>query len=282
MNRWFYVVTFASAIVSNGCWLDCEYDLSATTGQVSVVPASSESLNCRNDPVEIEVTWSGGSQSITTSDGRNLPRECAASIGLVDGAQVNIQVNRARWPGNTMSVIACGSPSATLLDIDTTACDTVCDEPPPCPAAAPPIGGQCLEDMRCQYDPAPECPAQFGTTTHFYHCVGGAWTIVEKNNCDLCNGACVSCYHCVDAIAEHPMDPIPFCYQFSAMLYDAFWTCACLSGNPCESTCNTAPAGEIAYCNGGMPTAECQTCLMTPAQSGGCLEVFDSCANDFP
>jgi hypothetical protein len=289
VKKWLCLATFVNLVIVSGCAGYCEYDTRIITARVSLAsPSSDEIYNCANDPVEVELSWNGGSDQLRTTDYYNPPRACVESLGLVDGAEVRIQLKEHTAGGGFTwtGLVVCGSDSATLLDIDPTACDAACEQSPVCPTSEPTEGAHCFGNLICHYgDPIPCEP---GPGTGMYHeCSNGIWTIVEKNNCDVCGVSCEPpCDSCADTLSNYsyPVSPdqLTFCTPNSQMLYSALYACSCLPGNPCEPVCNAAPAGEPTFCNGGgSSTTECQTCVMQMSQPNGCQTEFEACANDF-
>ncbi|HRI71633.1 MAG TPA: hypothetical protein PK156_45685, partial [Polyangium sp.] len=180
--------------------------------------------------------------------------------------------------------LLCKPSTVTFLDLDPTACDAVCDAVPECPKSPPTAGQKCLGSLSCNYGDPINCPPAMGSTTTFHECENGVWSIVEKNNCEICGVSCQpTCSFCAEALAVPmvPFEQITFCTDTSEMLYTVLLGCMCTPGNPCEPVCNTAPAGDLAFCNGGDMTMECQNCITTMPQPDGCQTEFVACANDF-
>lgn len=286
MKRALWIATIVNAALVSGCG-DCEYETGFAMARVSVsTPDEPYAYNCTNDPVEVSLTWDGHFEFIRTTDGRNPPRACIESLGLVDGAEVKIQYVELT-SGQHMGIggaLLCKPSTVTLLDIDPTACDAACDAVPECPKSPPMAGQACLGSLSCNYGDPVNCPTDTGSTTTYHECENGVWSVVEKNNCDICGVSCQPlCSFCAEALSVPmvPFEQITFCTDSSEMLYTVLLGCMCTPGNPCEPVCNTAPAGDQTFCNGGTMTPECENCVIQTPQPDGCQTEFMDCANDF-
>lgn len=267
------------AVTMTACDRRCEYERKQVTAKVSVTAMASGSVtsNCTNEPVSISLDWEDGSHQVTTTDGRHLPRECAASLGFVDGADWNVTLSENTGiSGIPIGLVVCEPYIVSLSNLHIGACDAACDEEPRCPAMEPVEKNDCTGPLSCHYGDPVVCPPELGTST-FYDCVDNKWTKIEKANCEACGVSCAPpCDSCSVAAFENPLPPdqITFCNDASAMLYDAFWTCACISGGACEPLCNTS------YCSNGAASIECQDCLAKTAPPNGCMDVTNACATD--
>lgn len=272
------------AVAMTACDRHCEYgSAKQVTAKVSVVPVDPNPVtsNCINDPVEIRLSWGNDFYPITTTDGRNLPRECAESLGFVDGADWNVTISEnTGTSGIPIGLVVCEPFIILRSDLHIGECDAVCDEEPRCPMTEPVDKVYCSGSLSCHYGDPVTCPPEPGTSK-YYDCVDNKWTVTEKANCDVCGVSCgpPPCLYCGEVLAESIVPPaqITFCNDISVMLYDAFWNCTCVSGGACESVCNT---GSPSYCNGGVPSMECVNCLFNTASPSGCADVTNACSAD--
>jgi hypothetical protein len=286
MKRWLWTATIVCAAAVSSCEEPeepCEYgSADPITLTVSLSPALPGAKNCTNVPVEVKLLWDGGGwNTLRTSDGSNPPRACVEALGLIDGAKVQVYIQELiRGSGQ------CNHGRLTLLNGDEKICDAVCHEAPSCPASPPIQGSSCVGNLPCDYGDRFDCPPDQGYV-YTYDCVNGLWIVQEKGHCPACAPNCdpppPPCIeYCADAITETPLPPteLTFCHDWSAALYGNLWTCMCITGNPCESVCNTVPAGETSFCEGGPMTIDCQNCVVT-ADPAGCSDAFNACANDW-
>ena len=283
MKRLLAITTILSALISNACSSPCEYGPTRhVKARVSVKQVPQSKAACNNDPVEIRIDWDTGSDWIRTTDDRDMPRACAATLGLVDGAELEILVSDYVSGGSSFPISPCERSHYSIPNFFWDACDAACNETSTvCPTEPPFVNDPCAGSLSCHYGDPVVCPPAPGWTG-FYECVGGIWTYVNKDNCTLCAESCApTCVTCADATLDVPVPPdqITFCSDTSAMLYDALWTCTCVPGNPCESICNTPP--DSALCTGGTVSMACSTCVMVEAGPNGCADMLNACSADF-
>ena len=287
MKRARWIAVIINAAIVSACNVECEYESQIVTARVSLTPPSSDEIyNCADNPVEVNLTWNGGSDQFRTTDYYNPPRSCVESLGLVDGAEVKVLVEETTGGGfGWNGLVVCGASTTTFLDIDPTACDAVCNAPPVCPASEPVAGTSCSMGLGCHYGNDNICSPDQGPSLD-YTCIDGVWTRIYIDVCDVCGISCEPpCDSCADTLSNYsyPVSPdqLTFCTPNSQMLYGALYACSCLPGNPCEPVCNAAPSGEPTFCNGGgMITTECQICVMQTPQPNGCQTEFEACIND--
>jgi hypothetical protein len=287
MKRSILTAMILNTALLTACGGDCEYETGVATARVSVLSVSNGFDNCLDDPVQVTLVWGTDMYQVTTSDFRNPPRACIEALGLVDGAEVTIRYNQLVG-GQSVGLggaLLCHESTVTIWNIDPSQCDAACDLSPVCPASEPTEGQPCAEGLACQYGNENICSPDQGPSAN-YACIGGVWTSMPIDLCDVCGIGCdpPPCTNCAEALTDYsypiPPEQLTFCTENSQTLYSAFYTCMCVAGNPCEPVCNTAPAGDLGFCNGGNMTMECQNCISQMSQPDGCQTEFAGCAND--
>lgn len=279
MKQWFFASVFVAAVIIPGCVIGgpCEYKTTETTARVSLTTVFPYEWDC-TDPVEVKLAWGEGAGEwvLTTDAGENLPRACLDDIGLSDGAKVKILIEEETKG-------SCAPLIVSLVGVDMSSCEALCKTPPECPLSAPVPGQSCGADLSCYYGEPYVCPLDPGTTT-FHECINRKWTLKEMPNCEVCGVSCEPppCILCGHVLSEMPVPPdqITLCNDNSTMLYEAFWTCACVAGNPCAAVCNPEPAAT-SLCNGASPSPECADCLVNVAAPNGCMNETLACIDDF-
>jgi len=280
MKRYLWAAIFIGSILVSSCEQTCEYGPATTaTFTLKIIPAPAWGKNCTNSPVQVWLVNEFGVDEgpILTSDKSNPPRSCIEALGLVDGASV--QVSSESLVDSSQD---CPYTRYKVPNGDLSGCDAACHEPTICPDSAPERGTACSGSVSCSYGDHYDCPPDIGYT-YTYDCIDGRWLIVEKGHCPACAPNCdlplpPTCIpSCGEAIIQglKPPAELMFCNAKSEPLYDAFWTCGCVAGNPCEPVC----AGSSG-CNGGPQTSACLNCLQAN-EPDGCRPSFEACAADF-
>lgn len=270
-------------LVSSACNSPCEYGPTRhIKANVTVTSVPRTEGGCTNDPVEIRVEWDTGSEWIQTTDHRDMPRACAAGLGLVDGAELDILVSENTGGGQSFPIAPCERYHFSIPDFFWDACDAACDEPmTACPSSPPFAGSYCAGKWSCPYQETVFCSAN-AAWIDLYECIGNAWTSKQVPTCGVCGVSCdpppPECLTCGMVIDPLPPDQITFCNDTSATLYNAVWTCACAVGEPCESICNTTPGPSM--CKDGIISMECASCVTNEPAPKGCAELFAACVND--
>ncbi len=275
MKRWLGLPLIVMGTgLAIGCYFGegdgCEYSYEEVDARVSLTAVSSP-RDCFSDPVEVTVTWNGGSSVLYMgmSPIKEWPRACLAANGLTEGATVRINVG-------TVTDGPCGR-RIELVGGHEGSCFNLCNADPQCPTAEPAEGGHCPTGLSCRYGGPIHCNPAPGMNKHF-DCVDTRWVMAIKSDCAACGVSCdqPTCAYCSELLAlagESTGGPL-YCTDTSQLLYEGLLKCACDSLGPCGWTCLS---GDRPFCDGGKPSDGCNTCLNS---QGGCSLAMNACAQD--
>ncbi len=277
MKRWLGILMIIGALLANGCYLGegdgCEYSYEEVNARVSITPVTAPQ-DCWSDPVEVTVTWKGGSSVLYMgmSPVGEWPRACLEANGLTEGAIVRINVGTVTDGPCERRVELVGGNERLCFDL--------CNADPQCPVAEPTEGAHCLPGLSCRYGEPIHCQPVPGVSKYF-DCVDDRWVASVKSNCAACGMSCdqPTCAYCSELLAlsgESTGGPL-YCTETSKLLFEGMLSCACDILGPCGWACLSAPSGEKSFCDGGKPSEGCNTCLHW---QGGCSVAMEACAQD--